>query len=134
MYVSPPTLHTSSINSVCWAPYELGLLLACGSSDGTISVLEHKADGSWEATKLPGNHPVGCTAVSWSPAVPAGALLASKPPGPPVKRLVSAGCDSTIKVRSPRCPRCRPSRYYSLPAARPCHHNAGATLLLSVFP
>ena len=28
-----------SVNSVCFAPHELGLILACGSSDGSISVL-----------------------------------------------------------------------------------------------
>ena len=27
------------VNSVCFAPHELGLLLACGSSDGSISVI-----------------------------------------------------------------------------------------------
>ena len=27
------------MNSVCFAPHELGLILACGSSDGSISVL-----------------------------------------------------------------------------------------------
>jgi protein transport protein SEC13 len=31
--------HDSSVNSVCWAPYEFGLMLACGSSDGAISVI-----------------------------------------------------------------------------------------------
>ena len=37
--------HDSSVNSVCWAPYELGLILAGGSSDGTISVLSYT--GKW---------------------------------------------------------------------------------------
>jgi protein transport protein SEC13 len=31
--------HDSSVNSVCWAPQDFGLMLACGSSDGAISVL-----------------------------------------------------------------------------------------------
>jgi len=29
------------VNSVCWAPHEFGLILACGSSDGSISVLTY---------------------------------------------------------------------------------------------
>lgn len=98
VYISPPSLHTASLNSIAWAPYELGLLLACGSSDGTVSVLEYQQDGSWAATKLPGTHAVGVTAVSWSPAVPAGALVSAKAPGGLVKRLVTAGCDNTVKV------------------------------------
>ena len=28
-----------SVNSVCFAPHELGLVLACGSSDGSVSIL-----------------------------------------------------------------------------------------------
>lgn len=42
VYKTPATLHSASINSIAWAPHELGLIFACGSSDGTISVVEHK--------------------------------------------------------------------------------------------
>lgn len=49
--------------------------------------------------QLPGTHAVGATAVSWAPAVAPGALVASKAPPPPVKRLVSCGCDNIIRVR-----------------------------------
>lgn len=53
VYISPATLHTASINSIAWAPHELGLLLAAGSSDGTISITEYStATASWEATKV----------------------------------------------------------------------------------
>lgn len=31
-----------TVNSVAWAPHELGAMLACASSDGKISVLEYK--------------------------------------------------------------------------------------------
>lgn len=34
---SPPSL---AVNSISWAPYELGPILACASSDGKISVLK----------------------------------------------------------------------------------------------
>lgn len=50
IYQSP--LHTSSVNSIAWAPYELGLILAAGSSDGSISVHTYQPDGSWHADKV----------------------------------------------------------------------------------
>ena len=50
-YQIPETLHTASINSVCFAPEELGLMLACGSSDMTISIIRHH-EGQWETTKV----------------------------------------------------------------------------------
>jgi WD40 repeat protein len=33
-------LHESSVNSISWAPHELGLILACASSDGRVSILQ----------------------------------------------------------------------------------------------
>jgi hypothetical protein len=96
VYQSP--LHTASVNSLCWAPYELGLALAAASSDGALSVLTYQPDGSWHADKMEGAHPIGCTAVSWSPAAPKGSLVASQAPGQPVRRLASAGCDNCVRV------------------------------------
>ncbi|GAX74890.1 hypothetical protein CEUSTIGMA_g2336.t1 [Chlamydomonas eustigma] len=99
VYITPSTLHTASINSIAWAPQELGLILAVASSDGTCSVLEYTpAQANWSFEKLPGSHAIGVTAVSWSPPVPSGALVSSKTPGPFVKRLVTAGCDNMIKT------------------------------------
>ena len=49
--------------------------------------------------QIEGAHPIGCTAVSWSPAAPKGSLVSSQGPGQPVRRLVSSGCDSCVKVR-----------------------------------
>lgn len=97
-YRTPSTLHSASINSISFAPYELGLILACASSDGTISILEHKADSSWESYKIPNAHSIGVTAVSWAPAVPPGSLVSAAAPAGGVKRLVSSGCDNTVKV------------------------------------
>jgi len=88
--------HDSSVNSICWAPAEFGLCLACGSSDGTISVLTQKVDGAWEKAKINPAHPVGVTAVSWAPAAAPGSLVGEI--APPVQKLASAGCDNTIKV------------------------------------
>ena len=45
-------LHAASVNSLCWAPYELGLALAAASSDGALSVLTYQPDGSWHADKV----------------------------------------------------------------------------------
>ena len=47
-----------SVNSVCWAPHEFGLILACGSSDGSISVISSTGDGNWDSKKIPNAHTV----------------------------------------------------------------------------
>ena len=53
VYITPATLHTASINSIAWAPHELGLILAVGSSDGTTSILEYSSAAvTWNATKV----------------------------------------------------------------------------------
>ncbi|KAF8151605.1 protein transporter SEC13 [Crassisporium funariophilum] len=103
------TLHTASVNSVSWAPHELGAILACASSDGKVSVLTFKNDGQWDADIFTA-HAIGCNAVSWAPAVLPGSLItpqqATTAPGqaPPtsqtfsVKRFASAGCDNLVKI------------------------------------
>jgi hypothetical protein len=45
VYTSPAGLHESSINSISFAPHELGLHLACASSDGSVSVISHVQGG-----------------------------------------------------------------------------------------
>jgi hypothetical protein len=53
VYITPSTLHTASINSIAWAPHDLGLILAVGSSDGTISILEYSATAAaWTNVKV----------------------------------------------------------------------------------
>ena len=83
----------STVNSVSWAPQELGAILACASSDGKISVLTFKSkltssycltfrtncvcrsdDGQWGADIFNG-HAIGCNAVSWAPATIPGSLI-----------------------------------------------------------
>jgi len=101
------TLHTASVNSVSWAPHELGAILACASSDGKISVLTFKNDGQWGADIFNG-HAIGCNAVSWAPATQPGSLITpqqnnavpGQPPTPAqtIKRFVSAGCDNLVKI------------------------------------
>ncbi|EIN04438.1 protein transporter SEC13 [Punctularia strigosozonata HHB-11173 SS5] len=99
------SLHSASVNSVSWAPHELGAMLACASSDGKISVLSFKNDGQWGADIFNG-HAIGCNAVSWAPATQPGSLIAPQQPTPPganpssqgVKRFASAGCDNLVKI------------------------------------
>jgi len=102
-------LHSASVNSVSWAPHELGAILACASSDGKLSILTFKNDGTWGADIF-NAHAIGCNGVSWAPAVLPGALTNPTPAlanpanpqsastGPTVKRLASAGCDNLIKI------------------------------------
>lgn len=103
------SLHTASVNSVSWAPHELGAIVACASSDGKLSVLTFKNDGTWGADIF-NAHNVGCNAVSWAPATLPGSLITPTPgaPGPnhgnaapttsSVKRFASAGCDNLVKI------------------------------------
>lgn len=48
----------SPVNTVQWAPSEFGLIFACGSSDGSISVVSLNGDGNWSIRKIDNAHPV----------------------------------------------------------------------------
>lgn len=89
--------HDSSVNSVSFAPHEYGLMLACGSSDGYISIISSSGDGNWEATKISA-HTIGCNAVSWAPSSGANALFDQGNQQQRVKRFVSGGCDFLVKI------------------------------------
>jgi len=103
--VKEHTLHSASVNSVSWAPHELGAILACASSDGKLSVLTFKNDGQWGADIFNG-HAIGCNAVSWAPATQPGSLITPQTqpiPNQPsttssIKRFASAGCDNLVKI------------------------------------
>ncbi|KAF8311668.1 WD40 repeat-like protein [Cantharellus anzutake] len=108
--VKEHSLHTASVNSVSWAPHELGAIVACASSDGKLSVLAFKNDGTWGADIFNG-HAIGCNAVSWAPAILPGSLITPSAPAqgqqqssqqlsapPPVKRFASAGCDNLVRI------------------------------------
>lgn len=95
-------MHSASVNSIAWAPHELGSILACASSDGNVSVLKFNSecgrgrrkqkdrlfdasfacsdDGTW-AVDMVAAHPIGCNAVSWAPATVPGSLLVGQTPG-----------------------------------------------------
>lgn len=89
-------LHTASVNIVSWSPHESGCLLACASSDGSVSVLEFK-EGSWEHKVFPA-HGLGVNAVSWAPAVAPGSLVSSAPSAGAVRRFVTGGSDNLVKI------------------------------------
>ncbi|CAL8092410.1 unnamed protein product [Calicophoron daubneyi] len=93
--------HASSVNCVSFAPHLFGLMLACASSDGTISILTSDDAVNWRALRIPDAHAIGANCVSWAPAVNADFLLnpsVAKSVSPLVKRIVSGGCDSLIKI------------------------------------
>jgi len=78
-------LHESSVNSVSFCPHQYGLILAGGSSDGTVSVLTHSdTDDSWDVSKIRDNA-LGVNAVSWGPY------------NNTYMRLVTAGCDNQVR-------------------------------------
>ncbi|KAK4473740.1 hypothetical protein MN116_003081 [Schistosoma mekongi] len=97
--------HASSVNCVCWAPHSYGLMLACGSSDGAISILVSDETHSWRAFRISDAHSVGVNSVSWAPSIdaefifnPSLVTTTSNSPNHPIKRFVSGGCDSLIKI------------------------------------
>lgn len=94
-------LHTASVNIISWSPHESGCLLACASSDGSVSVLEFK-DNSWEHKIFPA-HAIGVNAVSWAPAVAPGSLVSATPNTNAVRRLVTGGSDNLVKIWDWRC-------------------------------
>eukprot|EP01099_Mayorella_cantabrigiensis_P003560 TRINITY_DN2708_c0_g1_i1.p1 TRINITY_DN2708_c0_g1~~TRINITY_DN2708_c0_g1_i1.p1 ORF type:complete len:328 (-),score=82.94 TRINITY_DN2708_c0_g1_i1:73-993(-) len=87
--------HELSVNSVAWAPHELGLCFAAASSDGSISIHTFK-ETSWDSQKFPA-HQIGVNAISWAPSTSA---LTSSPANqfPNIPRLVSGGCDNLVKI------------------------------------
>lgn len=101
------------VNSISWAPHELGSILSCASSDGNVSVLTFNDDGSWSVDVVAA-HPMGCNAVSWAPATVPGSLITAQQPATAangatgagqdagqtrtVRRFASAGCDNVVKI------------------------------------
>eukprot|EP01066_Platyproteum_vivax_P006572 Platyproteum_vivax@DN2345_c0_g1_i2.p1 len=82
--------HLASVNCVAFCHHELGLILACGSSDGTVSILKHNTGPSedyWTRQVIDA-HPHGVNAVSWAPLVP----------NSTTQELVTGGCDNQVKV------------------------------------
>lgn len=77
--------HQNSVNSVTFAPQEYGLILLCGSTDGTVSLHEYKND-NWHTHKIQA-HSFGVTSVTWGPYLEGSPL-----------RFASAGLDNLIRI------------------------------------
>ena len=88
-----------------WAPWEYGLILAAGTTEGKIFVIEHKQD-KWTEPKEIGSHAEAITGLSWGPSTEPAFLSAdigsksnkaeSQELTLPVKRLVSSSNDKQI--------------------------------------
>jgi protein transport protein SEC13 len=99
--------HDSSVNSIAFAPAEYGLILACGSSDGSISIITCNTEtGMFDFKKLPNAHTIGCNTVSWCPSTISDPAFDQRNKqntntngiASQMKRFVSGGCDNTVKI------------------------------------
>lgn len=92
------TEHTASVNSVSWSPHEIGALLACASTDGKVSVLEFKDDGSWDKNVFVA-HGTGVNSVSWAPANQhTSSVSAGQKAGAGERKFVTGGSDGLVKI------------------------------------
>uniref|UniRef100_A0A1I7ZB46 Protein SEC13 homolog n=1 Tax=Steinernema glaseri TaxID=37863 RepID=A0A1I7ZB46_9BILA len=89
--------HEASVNSICWAPHEYGLILACASTDNNISILQFMEDNTWNPVKIHDAHKNGVNAVSWAPATPTAPITHAGVSRPPM-RIVSGGNDKLVKI------------------------------------
>ncbi|VDN53720.1 unnamed protein product [Dracunculus medinensis] len=90
--------HEASVNSICWAPHQRGLILACASTDTSLSLLSFVPEtGTWNSRKILNAHEQGCNAVSWAPALYS-TSTAQAETMTATKRLVSGGNDNLVKI------------------------------------
>ena len=87
--------HQASVNTLDWAPWEHGLILAAGSSDGCVSVLTRVAEDRWESQKFLA-HESGVTSISWAPVGPTSVLVDVQKV--PLKQFVTGGGDQWVKL------------------------------------
>ena len=91
-----------SVNTIAGGPHEFGLVLAAGSSDGSLSIISKTEATDWTVTVVKDAHRVGVNSVSWAPALPEGALTsagkADDGSAALCQRLVSGGCDNMVRI------------------------------------
>eukprot|EP00300_Choanocystis_sp_HF-7_P041837 c8623_g1_i1.p1 GENE.c8623_g1_i1~~c8623_g1_i1.p1 ORF type:complete len:325 (+),score=50.73 c8623_g1_i1:104-976(+) len=88
-----------SVNSVAFAPHEYGLILACASSDGQVTVLTYREDT--QAFDTPSTfpaHQTGCNSVSFAPFLRPGTLTGTAEQAGYPLQLATAGCDNLVKL------------------------------------
>lgn len=93
-------LHKASVNAIAWSPHEVGCLLACASSDGSVSVLEFR-DNSFDHATFPA-HGLGVNSVSWAPATVPGSVVSPPQTVSPTtaaqRRFATGGCDNLVRI------------------------------------
>jgi protein transport protein SEC13 len=103
--VKEHVIHEGSVNSIAFAPPEYGLILACGSSDGRVSLLTCKEGQKWDMQIFQA-HAMGVHAVSWAPITVCETMGggSSAPQGsdsdsvPLLRRLATGGCDNLVRI------------------------------------
>lgn len=88
------------MNSIAWAPHEYGLMLACASSDGKLSILHCNVDDGIWGHDIVSGHSIGVNSVSWAPCSDLGSVVQTQPQAQITKRFASGGCDNLIKILS----------------------------------
>ncbi|XP_073994204.1 nuclear pore and COPII coat complex component secretory 13 isoform X2 [Rhodnius prolixus] len=92
--------HDGSVNCVSFGPPECGLTFACGSADGSMSVVTFRTEhNAWETRRIVAAHKLGVNALSWAPYVSLIPMFSKAGhSSKSFKRIVSAGCDCLIKI------------------------------------
>lgn len=95
-----------AVTCLAWAPQELGLMFACGCSNGKVYVVTAEAD--WSVSTIEDAHAGGVTGVSWCPCLPPTGLmtmpLSAQQQGQapslviPFPRLVSCGNEKSLRI------------------------------------
>lgn len=96
--IAEHAIHLASVNSVLWAPHELGAVLLCTSSDGRVSVIDFNEDGTTSHVVFDA-HAIGVNSASWAPVTGEKALHAGQS-SQPQRRFVTCGSDNLAKVWS----------------------------------
>eukprot|EP00211_Chloroparvula_japonica_P007666 CAMPEP_0119131854 /NCGR_PEP_ID=MMETSP1310-20130426/10734_1 /TAXON_ID=464262 /ORGANISM="Genus nov. species nov., Strain RCC2339" /LENGTH=329 /DNA_ID=CAMNT_0007122449 /DNA_START=21 /DNA_END=1010 /DNA_ORIENTATION=- len=97
--------HTSrkmglSVNSIAWAPHELGLTLAAASSDGYVMIL-YLTGETWVESAHFRAQSVGITSLTWRPVAPSFHSSHQSLGRSSLSRvLATGGCDNTIQIFS----------------------------------
>lgn len=85
------TSHTASVNDVEFGPWEHGCRVACGSSDGMVSVLTYiPTEARWARAAFQA-HSCGVQSLSWCPASHHRDHTSSL-------RLATGGCDHSVRI------------------------------------
>lgn len=79
------------VNAIAWAPHEAGLVLACASSDGKVSLVEADVQtGQWHTRACFAAHQMGVMAVSF--------VADAGKDGTASLRFATGGCDNLVKL------------------------------------